>query len=741
MPDTFDIEKYDRGSIRAFAWMPADDERSIEELEGVAKKWFSDMENTKWIRALQWFENDSYLQGNHLTRYYYSASTGFGFASFSADGSSIPPQGGFDQLVAKSADNRLIRPVETVTGMLVQARPKPRVVPNSDSPEDEDAAAISQIFVNVTFEHPLDIPRLKEQAALISCICGTVAAEVEYGPTDTPITIPKFSEVERPNPLYDPEAPETEDNAPTIVDVEASGEEEVTFKNDFQARLWTPFHLFPDPAATDESDMKWIRRVTFEDRDWIVENFTGERDEGFIYSDPDRLRDAIGTSNILRNSLYWWYKFQDIIESPQYSNHGGGLSAPTYALSTGHVEGQVNFDVLDVKPSRQYPRGRTLIFAGGTLIWVGDARAWSAKYPKRWHPYAFHRWFHAPGKFWGVALLSQLVPLQKKINAIDAQVHANRQFMSIGQWKIPRHAKVADGYISGIPGQHLYYTDAPGLSAPERVQHTALPGELLQERAQLIAAIDYIASSGLVGEQVSPGAARAGVILNFLREDRLRSKAPMLQSFERFIEKIGQNLLIEAQRGLIEDDPELTARIAAAAREFSSLSIETFTGASIRDHTNVVIDIASEVLDSPEARAQRGIEFLQARGAAATPQEVAMAMRAANLDEFARSEEDASIARARRMISRVVSGMLEAALPMEGIDVAKVMAPVFQRELLSERFINYPPDVKQALFGLFDHYSQKAAEEQQRALQMQLAFAQAAAAAKQSATKPQGGSE
>lgn len=705
-------------SVLAIGRISVETEQGVNQLESIATGWISQLDQVKWPRGLQYFENASFLQGNHLTRFYYSADGGLGMHNFASDKSP------YDSLVAKVADNRLIRPVETVVALLTSSQPTPRIEANSDLPEDEDAADLSEIVVDLLWEKPLFMANKIRESAMLACITGTAAIEIEYGETDVPVEIPTFRTVKSPNPF------KGEEGEPDEIEEAVEDGTEVVMRKDIMARVWSAFHLYPDPAATSPEDMSWIGRCSFEDVQWVKENFDREGEPGYF---PERL-EGISQDSATKSILYWYSKFQDIIESPQYYQHGGGLAPQTFSQHGGGAPGQCLFCVIDVKPTRQYPHGRTIIIAGGKLIYVGDARSWSAKYPWRWHPYSFFGWFKIPGKFWSIPLLSELVPLQKKINTIDALVHANRQFMAIGQWLVPKHSKIPEGTLSGVPGQNVKYTDLPGMSKPERVKHVPLPAELLEERNLLIQAIDYIAASGAIEGNLSKSAARSGTILDFLRQEKLRSKAPMLQYFEAFVERIGQNILIEIQEGLKDEDEELTQRIQIAARGHSSLAIKSFIGASLRDHHNVKIDIASALLKSPEAQEAKALEFFQASGGQVTQVERSAIWRAVGMDKFSKSVENASVNRARRIVSRVSAGMLEAAFPMPGVDNARAMLPVFQTEILSDRFHDHDSKIKDVFFNIFEHYSQEAAKEAQREFEMQMALAQAG-------KKPEGGGQ
>lgn len=703
----------DRDSLLALGSLDHTDEQERAELEAAISRWIAQNDTAKWPRGLQWFENASYLLGNHLTKFYYD-SRGFGFHRFG-----VHDQNDADALVAKVADNKLIRPTESVASMLTQAEFEGRVEPASEAPEDEDAATLSEIVLRLVWEKPLDMPGLTREMAIQGCISGTCAIEVTYGATDVPLQVPKFREVEEESELLP--------GGVAVPLLEPTGEFEVTWKRDIRAKLWSAFHLIPDPQATTPSELKWIGRQSFEDIDEIRESFTdaaeeaGEDEEYFL----DAL-EGLQTDSAGKHILYWYSKLQDIIETPQYFQHGGGMT-PTAYSSGGYAPNQTVLTVIDVKPTKKFPKGRTLIFASGRLLYAGPARAWSEKYPWRWHPYAFWGWFKVPGRWWHVALLSQLVPLQKKINAIDALVQANRQYMSLGQWLIPKHSNVPLGLMSGHPGREIRYTDLPGHAKPERVDYKPLPAELIQERSQLEDSIGYIAASGFsaAGGGPSASALRSESMLQFLRNEAIKNKSPMLQEFQACLETVCQNILIDIQLNLDREDPELTQRVSVAAADHGMIALETFTGQSLRDHHSVKIDVVTKNLRSPEAIEQRAQEFFAASGGQVSPAEREGVMKAMGLDRFVKNPENASVRRARRMISRIVAGRPDLVFPMDGVDNAGAMVTVFQNEILSDRFLGYEEEAQSAIVGLFDYYRQVVAAEQAQAMQQQIAMAKA----------------
>lgn len=696
-------------SINALGRIDVTKEGGWAELESAAVDALNRQERSKIPFALQWFENYSYLMGNHLTRFFYTPANGFGVFQFGIHDSSR-----FDSVIARSADNRLVHAMESVVGLLTQHGPEPMVPPNSDLPEDEDAATVAGKLLMSLYEQPLRMQRKLRDAVLWAGIGGLAAAEVEYGDTDQPVEIPTHKIRRRKNKLFG-----KIEGEPEKIEEIVEGEPEVAFTRDIQCRIWSPFHIIPDPGATCEEDLNWIARASFEDAEWVVENYAKD-EEGYAFGEDeaDKLRDAIHGRSGVDTPLQWFYRVRDIVVSPQQLHGASGLVSSSPEFYRGTAPGQCYFVVLDVKPTRQNPRGRTLVLAGDTLLYVGPARAWVRGYEWRWHPYAFFGWFRTPGRFWPMPLLSELVPLQKRINSIDALVHANRVYISLGQWLIPKHSNVREGRFGGIPGDQFVYTDIPGHSKPERVKNEPLPSDLWNERAGLVASIDQIAATGLTMDQITGSAMRSGPVLDFLNQQKLRRQSPMIADFEGFIERISQNILIECQTQVREGDEAMLQRIAQVAREHSQMSLMAFASASLRDHYAVRIDIRSRIMHSPEARKELAIQFLQAVGQNATQGEKDAALRAMELDEFMMNAQSSTVDRARRMVERIRTGQVQQVVMLPGEEPTAAL-PIYARAIHSDRFNDMDMNGKMIMIDTYEMYQAAADAQLQQQMAMQ----------------------
>lgn len=702
--------EYPQESYRALAIIPHDTPDGVRALESAHSWWVGQMDSSKWPRALNWFTNFAFLCGNQYPNFTWNGSilrwSGSTFDSNYSGANLIPGSGNLSGMggghgqVPKTVDNQLLRPYEANVSLMTEMKPRPRVEPNSDRAEDMEAASLSEVTFNLYWEN-LHMPAHIRQVASIIALMGTAGVEMVYEETDLPVIRPG-TKIQRRKDRVTGE----------MVEEMVQDGEEVEFSEDIRAHVYNAFQLQPDPGATSApNSMSWIRRTTFEDIDWIKEEF--ERDEeGYFPKHLDRLGAEGGGT--LHTPLYWWERVKDLLDTPEWAY---GITGYPYNSSGGYAPNQNLLHVYDTKPNRDFPRGRTLMFCGDVLIYAGDSRSWSERYPHRYHPYSFYRFWTVPGRFWGIPLIQMLVPLQRRINAIDALVQINREYMTLGQWLVPSACKVPEGVLSGLPGQQISYRLTPTGAKPERVDHVPLPGELLAERDLMTKQIDIIAGTNKVIEGENPSNVRAGVMLDFLKKETMKSKSAMLQNFEESTENVGQNLLIEVSLN-VEEGSDLTQRIMAAARQHSQIAVQNFTGRSLRDNVNIRLDIISQILRSPEAMQQKAIEaaqFLQERMSDA---QIAKLFQVIGLDEL---DIGASphFDRANKMVSRVVGGMVEAAVPLPH-DKPDIFIAVIEREMSGDKFIDYEQEVQNKLMELWDLYRQMQAQAQEQAFQTQV---------------------
>lgn len=650
----------------------------------------------KWSRALQWFRNAAFMAGQHHDTFKYKQG-----GTFTADTVVIPPrlEGAMSPHMV---DNHILRIVQANIAELTGMNPYPKVAQASISPDDQDLAKIAEIVVGLLWEAPLRVPEKLRMVVAYLAVCGIAGVEAYFGELDAVEERLKKKAVDIPDLA----------SGGTIKDWVETDETEWARKQGLRMRIWSGFHLDVNPDATSDPDtITWVSRTTFEDVELMRRMF--DRDE------PHYRRDALkglGASEYADDPLWHWEMMKDLVDSP--------TSDTPVTLERGSrraLAGCTRVRMIDTRPNLEMPTGRTIVSVGGKVVYSGPSRTWTEAYPERWTPMRIARWWTLPGRFEGIPLISPLVPLQKRINALDCIIRLNRQHLGVGAWLLPKACKVPEGLIGPFSGQNITYNFGPRGEKPERVEYPIMPADIWEERSGCVASMERL--GGIAGSQLqsSPSALRAGVMLDFSQRQALQSKSAVLLDFEAFVGGLAQDILQEVARNM-PNDPELLRRVSVAARELGDLAIERYTSLDLRDNVRVKIDLRSQMMQTPEAKKEAAGLFLQFGGQNMTAVERAKVASIMGLDEI-ESQASAQFKRARRMVERVLLGDVSSAVVLEGVDDPALFGEVVRDAMLSERAEIAPMEVKQALQSLMDSYSQQL---QARAASMASAIAQEA---------------
>ena len=663
--------------------LPHETEEDRHRLAQAVEIWIRRTDEDKWPRALQWFQNYAYLRRVPFAFFEWNGH------SLAANNEAINPNVKF--LIPQTISNYLSRPYDGTVSMFTSNRPYPLASPKSNLPEDEDAAKASAAIVETLWENPLRMQSKMRQLVSGMCLTDTCALEVVY--EDTPGI-----------QSDEDHAMESEVN----VALGRKATDKPQHEKDVCVRVLSGFNLGFDPGASADPDsINWVMTQVIEDKGVVEEMFS--KDEDGYY--PENAAQMVG-GKIEGSCLFWLAQVRDLITR-------GDLNWSGFTNRTAG-DNELVLTTFHCRPNPRFPKGRTIQFGGGQLLYCGDARAFHESYPERWNTITLFRYREFPDSVWGEALLSPLLPKQRRINAIDALQGYYREQVAIGQRYIPRSARIPENYMTRIPGQDIYYSDMRGpQSKPTPVENPPFPNQLLEERAQLMKDIEREAGINEVLSGDNPSGVRAGVMLDALKREALQSKDAIFQNFEEGIEQVTQNILIEVATNYQPDKfSTLMKRMQVAARDVSYLAFDAFTTADLRDNTIVKFDIRSKMMTTPEAEKERAIEALQYSRGLLEPEQSRKILVAAGIGDFG-SSKDAQVLAARRMIAMIRNNEFEGLQPMPGIHKAMIMVEVFADACLHATFTNLSEQQQRALLQLHDTYAQMAAQEQANAMMLQ----------------------
>jgi hypothetical protein len=692
----------------------------------------SNKQSLHWQRAVRWIENIFFSTGRQyvddilVSRLTNSSDTSVGDLSVVQESSKNIP---------KPTNDLLGRYIETNVALLTENRPRPRVTSKSDKDEDKTAAELSEFTLEYLWE-ALNLPEKHRDMARLILHTGVCFLECVWDPT-IPRTIQVQKMKEELEVNFPEGAPPIEGGpAATIAPrqvpvVDELGRPEITGKieyGDITTNIISPFQFHtPSIHEWDGRDMGWVMKEEFIPIDVLTDKYlrpprkeTGLTKENGWHLDV--LKDGVKEESVTSLALWWWERISELVEGPGPS---------IYIGSPDYWEGYAVVRTFDRAPSHRWPKGRTVITVGDSLLYdspkkVG-ARAYDERWPDRWHPYVRYRWEPQVTGVYGRSMISKLLPKLKRVNAIDTTMIMWRRTVPIAAWTAPKGTNVVEDLWSGRPGLMLEWDPrrtGPGVK-PEPVYPPPYPASAQQEREQQIIEMESIAGTEQILRGERPPGVNSAAMVDILRKQALASRSAILQAWDESIQKTGSCLLQETIKH-VKDDPRYAERIRILASEkHSHIALEMFSGQDLSDNVQVRVDTASLALMSKEARQARVVEILQYLPAIQAI-EGDIGLKQAILDELGLKEalmpSGPDIDRAKKMISYIKNDRA-AMVTMYKEDDPYIFHAILTNEIKQDGFISLPEHQQQALTQLQDIYArmiQLMMIQQQQQMQQQM---------------------
>jgi hypothetical protein len=192
-----------------------------------------------------------------------------------------------------------------------------------------------------------------------------------------------------------------------------------------------------------------------------------------------------------------------------------------------------------------------------------------------------------------------MVPLQKRVNGIDAQIILNRKTL-LNPWVLaPKGSGLNPGQVAMRPGATILYNFIGVGMAPQVVQGVALPAQIMEERQQAIQAMDSLAQDAAAGAQAAmPQGVKSGIALNFMREQQQELAIPRLKRWGLWIAERDRKRLLLAQRYYTEP------RAIKLMGQGSDWQVHYWQGTDLRGNTDVTVDPGTLMPKSQSLKAQ-----------------------------------------------------------------------------------------------------------------------------------------
>lgn len=587
--------------------------------------------------ARAWEKSIRFVRGDHYLQY-------------------VPSQFRYDQLpvsirrsdyVPRPITNYIYRYAQALISWQIAAKVNPTVQAASDRDEDRFAARTSEAILEILWQ------LLREDEKHIDLetwrvITGTAIKKVYWDASAGGYAVV-------PNP--------------------ETGEEIMIPLGDVKTSVLSPFNFAVDPEASDIDSAQWVMEFSIQSVQWIKEQFAAERGEGYTGAAAEVHEDR--NLNTLLQTLF-------------RLSHSIYTGVAGQSVDASRIKNKAVVKEVYERPSRDYPQGRCFVVAGEKLLYSGPSPYFFDTWPEPvWHPYTFFRYMPDPGSLWGLSVIYQLTRPQQRMNAIDSMIVLNRKTNAAPKILLPNGSGVPNNYLVGRPGLGIPYNPVGANGAkPEVMQGASLPADVLAERNQAPADMDFIVGGGELLRGAKPPGASAFAALSFLNEQKENSLAVVARQYELGLQRSERMKLLLVQRGYQEPRPEFVARLRARLAGASSIELENFIGSDLRNNVEVRVEPLASIPRSRILQQQTLLELIGRNllpSVLQDPQEHSEFLEIFNVKRFGRTTgKDVRKAEAENLMIRQGANVSLIEIHLKGIEDPMIRARAF---LSADEFI------------------------------------------------------
>jgi len=586
-------------------------------------------------RAVNWSQSINFLMGNQWIRY---NAHHHRFDTI--------PTSSRNRMIDRPTTNHINRWVRTNSASFTQ-RPVTSIESNSEEPEDRNAARIAEVVSKYLYEKQEKNDQYYE-LSLWAIIAG--------------ITIRKSMKVSS--------------------EFEAGG---VTLKK-CESTVVSPYSIIFDGLPSRVRDIGVIMETTVARLDEIKKMYGPHMAGEPGYTGRG---DKVVEEKLEQNILSLKEGLKHIVE--------GYNDAQKNSDQGDQIKDSAIIKTVFNRPTKKYPKGRQYIAAGTEILYKGDSEYYYDD-GNIWHPYVITNYWKVPGNIWGMGLTQQLIPIQRRVNSIDALLAYNRKTVAVGVWMTPKGANVSEGIRVGIPGQEVEYTPDPTTGAkPELVSGIPLPRQVIEERQMIIQDGDQIAQSGDIRSGINPKGVNTVGQLQILREEANISKSKQVESWERFIENNEKLDLLNFQACYQAPIPQVYNRLKKLGKEITKFDWGQFIGADLRDNTDVRVERGSTLIKSRLVAQENTIRLAEGGWLGdifSNPTRYKRFLELFGLSDMY-GDEEIDVIMAEKIVERMIEGEYPPILDAHNPDIHLL---VTTRYMKSPAFMEKPNDIR----NLFD---------------------------------------
>ena len=256
-----------------------------------------------------------------------------------------------------------------------------------------------------------------------------------------------------------------------------------------------------------------------------------------------------------------------------------------------------------VRPNAEFPNGRFIIVAGDQLVYDGELPYQNGIDGKRDFPFVRQICNEEVGNFWGVSMISRLIPIQRAYNAVKNRKHEYINRLTLGVLAVEDGSVDIDNLEEeGLaPGKILVYRQ--GATAPQFLGGETLPTDFEKEEERLLQEFFSLSGTSEIGSMENVSASLSGVALELLideNETRLKFTTDSIKAAIKNVAK--QTLRLYKQFAVVP-------RLLKIVGENGQLDVIYFKGSDLSSD-DVQFDTESESNETLSQRRNMIFELL-----------------------------------------------------------------------------------------------------------------------------------
>lgn len=395
-------------------------------------------------------------------------------------------------------DNRIRPAVRREVAKLSKSRPGWATLPRQlDDQAVEDALTAGRLLEWAWDK--LGLAPKRREALLWSRICGAGFIKTVWDPDREAgvqaVVDPDGKPMNHPSedrPLYAGEMPSVE-ALPGVTTRQVGG-------GDVTHIVRSPFSIYPDPLATSLDDARWLIDEQVRSPEYVFDRY-GKKVA------PDAAPQV------------------GIVES-RYHQH---------ALTSAESGKKLGVKVYELweKPSKSNPEGRRVCWTENELLYEGPN-----EYKRI--PYTMFSGVVVPGRFWPDAMVSDMRPLQVRLNKLESQIAEN--VSRFGNPALLLDA-LSDVKVFGVPGEQIRHNATLPSQLPQYLAPPPMQPYVFNLLDQVQNSMKEISGQFEVSQGSVPSGVTAAGAISMLTEQADTLLGPDVEDGELAIADVGQQTL------------------------------------------------------------------------------------------------------------------------------------------------------------------------------------------------------